>query len=490
MKKRLYIKSVMAAALLAMTVSSCSDYLDVNEDPNNPTSVTPELILPPAQHFTAFYMHRDRGVNHLGNMFMYNWSESEGFSWYNDEFGYFVTTNFYTQNFDNAYTSPLKQYQQLVNLGAGYNNYVAIGKIMKAYHFQLLVDQYGDVPYFQALQRGANSTPAYDDAQEIYANLLVELTEAIDLIKTADATSPSPGDKDVMFGGEMTDWIRLANTIKIRILNRESGVVPQATIDTELAAIAAEGTGFITADVVVNPGYINEENKQNPFWAAFGADAGGTATLTNNATCATQYVLDVLTANSDPRIDRLYEKPATGHKGVEQGLDLVSGSGYAPAFVSNIGPGIKSTATMPSKIFLVSEHLFNLAELALNGFGGDPALLYDEAVTASFVSLGLTAAQATTYLAQSKENVNYAFSTDKLEAIITQKWTAVNGITAEQSWFDYSRTGFPDDLPISAEASTTDRPVRLFYPASEKSANAGNVPEQPNAFTGKIFWAN
>jgi hypothetical protein len=77
-----------------------------------------------------------------------------------------------------------------------------------------------------------------------------------------------------------------------------------------------------------------------------------------------------------------------------------------------------------------------------------------------------------------------------LEAIITEKWVALNGINAEQTWFDYSRTGFPSGLPISALASTPDRPVRLFYPSSELSGNTVNVPTQKDAFTAKIFWGN
>jgi hypothetical protein len=102
----------------------------------------------------------------------------------------------------------------------------------------------------------------------------------------------------------------------------------------------------------------------------------------------------------------------------------------------------------------------------------------------------LTSAQAINYYSQIKDLVGWASSSDKTEAIITQKWIAVNGITAEQSWFDYSRTGFPTGLPVSLLASTPDRPVRLYYVASEYSSNGDNVPTQPDAFDSKIFWAN
>ena len=90
-------------------LASCEGYLDVNTDPNNPTSVTPDLVLPVGQYYTAGYQQTDRGLSHLGNMLMVNWSQSDGFSWYTDEFKYNVTSTFYQGVFNNTYSTPLKQ---------------------------------------------------------------------------------------------------------------------------------------------------------------------------------------------------------------------------------------------------------------------------------------------------------------------------------------------------------------------------------------------
>jgi Starch-binding associating with outer membrane len=115
----------------------------------------------------------------------------------------------------------------------------------------------------------------------------------------------------------------------------------------------------------------------------------------------------------------------------------------------------------------LAESYFNMAELADKGFisaGDGGQSMYESGITASFLYLGLTAAQASSYYSQGL--VGWSSATNKQETIITQKWIAVNGITAEQSWFDYNRTGFPTGLPISLLASTSDRPVRLMYVAS------------------------
>lgn len=479
-----YINLLIVIVLLA----SCDSFLDVNEDPNNPTVVTANLILPVAQKYTANLIDGTdaggRRANTFGNLMMYNWSQSDGFAWYPDEFKYLITSSTYQGIFNDSYTQALKQYQLLTQLEGRYENYKAIGMIMKAYHFQLLVDFYGDVPYTEALLRKANATPKYDDAQGIYTDLQVQLTEAINLIKNAD-NQIVPGSDDVMFQGDMEEWVRFANTVKLRIAVRESNA-------TDIAAIYAEGSGFITADVLVNPGYLVDAGKQNPFWNLYGQDEAGTDTQTNKATCATDYILTYLAANNDPRINFLYEKPASGHLGVKQGLldyDTPVADAFVPEKVSNLGPGLLKSATQGACIFTLAESFFNQAEAALNQPAlGSAKTLYESGITASFAYLG--APGATAYYNQAANNVSYATSTNKLEAIITQKWLAVNGITAEQSWFDYSRTGFPANLPISLTATTSDRPVRLFYTAGELSANGANVPAQPNAFTAKIFWAN
>lgn len=497
------MKSIIKFALILTVFGalvSCEDYLDVNVDPNNPTAVTPDLVLPVGQYYTALYHQTDRGLSHLGNMMMVNWSQSDGFAWYPDEFKYNVTSSFYQGVFNNTFANTLKQYQILYNLeDPKFDYYRAIAKIMKSFHFQLLVDCYGDVPYSEALGRSLEATPKYDAAQEIYDDLIVQLTEAIAIIKGPSALAVAPGIDDAIFGGNMTDWIRFANTIKLRILTRQSGMSSKASyIQTELGVIASEGHGYITSDVGVNPGYIvRNVGKQNPMWNSLGWDEGGTQTLSSKATCATDFIINYLSSTNDPRIDKIYEKPSTGHLGVPQGLldyDTPVLDQYMPDKVSNIGPGILKAGDMDAIIFTLAERYFNQAELRQKGIlttGPTAQALYESGITASFQYLGLTVAQATTYYSQSRDLVNWGNSPDKIRAIITQKWIAVNGITAEQSWFDYSRTGFPSGIPIPLNYSATpDRPVRLFYPAGEYSSNGENVPAQPSAFTAKIFWAN
>ena len=188
-----YLTKYILFLSVVFTLISCDeDYLDVNTDPNNPTSVSPELALPVAQIYTASSIYSNRYTNNLGNLFMYSHSQAYGFSWYTEEFQYLVNASFYEQLWDYHYQSVLKQYHVLdyeVEGDTSNNNFRAISKIMKAFHFQVLVDLYGDIPYSEALNRGGNITPAFDNAQEVYNSLISDLTTAIGLI---DSSADNP----------------------------------------------------------------------------------------------------------------------------------------------------------------------------------------------------------------------------------------------------------------------------------------------------------
>ena len=167
--------------------------------------------------------------------------------------------------------------------------------------------------------------------------------------------------------------------------------------------------------------------------------------------------------------------------GVEQGY--VVDSSFSSDNVSNLGPGILKGFDQDAIIFSYSEALFLLAEARVRGYmSGDAKSAYDAGIAESFATLGATQG---TYTGDADWN-----SKSKIEAIITQKWIALNGTNGIESWYEYNRTGFPSGLPVSNQSPQPDRPVRHLYPNSEISANASNVPAQKNAFSNKIFWAN
>lgn len=491
---------------LSLSVLGCENALDVNKTETGFTvdNISPDLLL--AGAIQAPRARFEVTASETGSILMNQWAGdinnvTGGFQ---DEF----RLNF-TQNYGPGsviwrdFYRGMGTYQAIINFDdTAYSNHKAISRILKSYYFQFLVDLYGDIPYSEALQFGDNLTPAYDNATTIYRDLIVQLDTAIGELENYDAYIPV-GSEDTVFAGDPNGWIQVANTLKLRILLRQTELAQtnadvQAYLNDQFANL---DNNFLTTDAVINPGYENTVGKLNPFWANYGQDTEGNDTFDNDFIVPSDYQAEFLkgattedgTATNvpDPRLTRLYlpvtQGPDAGNvTGVIQGAT----NDQAPPQLSELGPGLLKGPDQDSYLFTATESFFLQAEAAEKGYiSGNALTLFNQGIQASFDLLG--AGSAATYIANS-QNVNrigYTGSANKIEAIMTQKWIALTGFNAMESFFDYNRTGFPDvPLPIIAEKPT--RPFRLLYPSSESSSNSANVPNQPAsaAFSDKIFW--
>lgn len=490
--KNIFKKSSLLVASFFL-LASCSDYLDINEDPNNPTNVKPELLLASAQNSGAAKLNVN--MNQVGNFMVYNWANNiEEYIAYQDEMQYTVNSTFYDDVWDDLYLTLANFHKIEKTPLEDYENYQGIAKIMKAFYFQYLVDLYGNIPYSEALQRDLELTPAYDNAEVVYDDLIVQLDAAIDLIKNAPASALNPGRNDIMLNGDMDEWVKFANTIKMRILIRQSGMPSkQSYIADKFDDIINEGSGFITENVTNNPGYLASTGKMNPFFETFGTTLSGSPTDDNRSLKGTQYTVDYLTNTNDTRLEKIYAPiPGGGFAGINQGAPDEQGTVVVP--YSGLGSGVLKNFIQDAYILTAAESYLLQAEAVARGYiAGSAQGLYESGIQASYETLGLTAAQASTYYSQATNLVGWAASSgNEIEAIITQKWIALNSINGAESWIEYTRTGFPSSLPISLIASRPQRPIRLMYPNSEYVANSANVPNQTtdDAFTSPIFWDN
>ena len=494
------IKNSMLLLFTSLVVASCTkDFLDVNESPNDPSVSTPAQTLPVAQqNFAAL---NATTMNHLGGYMVYQWAVPSNWSALIDELRYNVTANFYTEIFSDSYVDIFKNLNYVENYSSGevdYSAYDVIAQTIKGFQYQYLVDLYGDVPYTEANLAGDNTTPVYDDAETIYKSVIDSLTSAADLAlnlpEAAEDPSVDPGASDIIFGGDMTRWAQFANTIKLRMLIRLSGTEQDAYIQEQIDLIEANGAGFIDANVTVNPGYSQNEDQQNPLWGYLGFETSGSETDEHDFTVATDFAIEFLEEKNDPRLEALYaEAENGGYAGVYQAVDL-PGEGYTSDDLSAVGPGLLKSPDQDQAVMLLSEALLLQAEAVVRGYlpGGETRAeeLYNAAIVANFDYLDIPepAVTAEEYYTQSIENVSWDASPNKIEAIITQKWIALNGTSSLESWMEWVRTGYPEPLPTS-EASDGVRPTGLLYPTSEASRNEENVPDQTSqdAFDNP-FW--
>jgi len=358
---------------------------------------------------------------------------------------------------------------------------------MKAYNFQTLVDLYGNVPYSQALQGTGASKPAYDDAKAIYDDLGTKMDSAIALLKVSASGTISG---DIMFAGDADKWVKFANTVKLRLLLRQSERADRAAYITAEAAKFTATTPFLDVDATINPGYLNSAGKTNPFW---GSNINTAGTYTQDFYRAGQFVIDFFKAHNDTaRMAKFFVKAAS--TGIFQG-NYFGDQGIPNSKTSTFGPGILKTATQPAVIMLAAESYFLQSEAALRGWiAGDPKVLYQKGVEASFKYLGLTAGQAAAYYSQPLDNqVNWDATTtfqEKLALIIRQKWAALTLINELEPYNDYRRLKLPADIPLSSSPYSTGKmPTRLLYPQREYEVNGESVGAQGTITpTTNVWW--
>jgi hypothetical protein len=496
MKKNL----IYIFAASALLLGACKKgYLDINENPNSATSAKPALIMTGALNTTAASTTGSSAFYSFAALWMNYWMTPGGVSGWYEERSYNFTTNWggSTTLWANLYDN-LSDYAYLEKQSkqSGQDFFVGVAKTMKAWDYQYLVDFYNNVPYSQATQSVAFLTPKYDKGQDIYEDLAKQLDSAATLFKSA-TVAKADAPADIYAGGNLTKWGKFANTLKLRILLRQSEMPGrEAYIKTEIAKMDANGFGYIGTGEGIsnNPGYTNTAGKQNPFWAYYGYQVSGEKTAYHGYMLASTYGMNFLKNNNDPRLGKYYttinDDAGSTYVSLQWGQDV--NFDQTLQTVSGIGKGILKSFDQDQPIMTDFESLFIQAEAAQRGYiTGDAKALYEAAVKANFVYLGLSEAEATTYLSE-QAVANWDGNTDKIALIIKQKWAAMNGTNDIEPWSDYRRLELPADMPISIASTVTTRkiPVRMLYPQREYNTNTANVTAEGtvNQFTSRIFW--
>ena len=488
---------IITLSLFAFAISGCEkNYLELTVNPNTPSVATPQFILSGAEKTTADIV--SMRVYSVYGMWIGYWAPSGA----SVPQASLINYNFQNTDYQvwGTLYSNLSNYNYLEVLAGDdpkLAKFKAIAKIMKAFNFQALVDNYNNVPYTTAFKGSANVSPAYDTGGSIYDDLLKQLDAAIALIKSS-ASATDPGASDIMFGGDMTGWIKFANTIKLRLVIRQWNLTAKhAALSTALNTTSADGYLDETVQAKANPGYENNASdggKQSPFWKTYGFDVNGNQAAGYQYDArANSYAVQSLTDKNDPRLSRFYLPISGSVKGnAFGGPNPASNSVISPA-----GAGLLKSPNQDAIILSSAESLFLQSEAAVYGLiPGNAQFLYERAITASFIAVEVpnASSQASTYYAQAgKNNVTWNDSPNKIQAIITQKWIALNGYGNFEAYNEYRRTGYPIDVPrsVAPGASGTTLPSRIFYPSSEYEQNGANVAKEGtiDRFTSKIFWA-
>lgn len=260
--------TLFVSILMIFTVSSCDLFdLDINTNPNSPSQASLELLLTNVMLDCSSTFAG--GLNDATMGFMGQTTSTDDHNMTNQSWN--GTWNF-------LYSGPLNDLERIIvaTEAAGNNpRYLGIAQVLKAYYFSLMVDLWGDVPYFEAFKGDAGiKEPAYSDDQAIYTDLIALLDKAV---VNLDATSAVTVTGDVIYGGSVAAWRRAAISLKLRLLLQTSAV------NNNTAAITAliNGGGYITTaaqDFQFRFGRLQNPDDRHPMYQ--GGYSGGEAGYT------------------------------------------------------------------------------------------------------------------------------------------------------------------------------------------------------------------
>lgn len=521
--KRIF-KYIFLAAVVVNT-SACKKYLDINQNPNSLTKATPALILPQAIVGAA-------SIHNSYNISLADFSGARanagGFGGFGSVVTYDITSGDYTGLFTTVYDN-VNDFQYVIdntleNKDLAYST--SIARIMKSAMFERLVNQYNDVPYSEAFTGQKNFTPKYDKAVDIYKDLIAQLTLAIadiDAAKTVNTTNAIPATADPMFKGNMALWQKYANTLKLRMLIKMAGVADLKAYATDEMNKINKTIGFLTADALVNPGY-EKANRPNPVYSSLGFASDGTNVSTSRI--PTKWMFSFYNGgklSDDFRGKVIYRSyPSTpvnqmGDESASVPAALSAGSAWNTGTNNTNVLGVAKGPTQATPVMLAAESYFLQAEAVVRGYmAGDAASLFNNGIKESFKYLykdvnGTVDATKNVdtdfaaYLAANSDKALAVYTlntTDetKLEAIITQKYIALNMVANDEAFNEFRRTMYPKITNGSQSATATfaslksisthvDKlPTRVLYPQVEFNLNGANVPKDINKFSSKIFW--
>ncbi|HEA29795.1 MAG TPA: SusD/RagB family nutrient-binding outer membrane lipoprotein [Leeuwenhoekiella sp.] len=447
----------------------CDDYLDINENPNNPSEAPLAGLMTNSTFESAQNTFRMASIS--TNYVQYIASPNAGSSSdIMDPVDYSTTWS----NMYNVMTDLSDLVAQAESSGA--NHYQGAAQIMLAYNLALTVDAWGDIPFSEGFSFGT-LTPAYDDDAALYDEILSLLDLGIQNL--SQPTDFSIGQDDFIYNGDPAQWVKLGYMLKARYFNHYSKT---DSYDPN-AVLAALENGFESNADDAKVTYFEEEF--NP-WASV---ARSNANLILGGWISEQFVqaLDGTTFGVvDPRLPTMISTTDDGdYVGTENG----AGRGNAPEAgarsVLELGDYYSSDLS-PVLIATYAEQKFIEAEASFETDKSRSYNAYLAGIEANMQKLGIAQQEISTYL--SNEVVSMGLDAFTKDAIFKEKWVAL--FLNPETWVDARRHDYQYEdftLPANINPQLNSQFIRrLVYPNSEVSRNGRNVPDV--TLLDQIFW--
>jgi Starch-binding associating with outer membrane len=484
------LKYILPFALLVISASSCiKNGFDINVDPNNPTNLPVNILLPTIQRELGDNNSISGGIGGSLEVYVHRLAVREQPNGY----GITGTGGIPQSMWDSYYQTVFTNADIIIDNGtkAGNFRYAGIAKIIKAYAYSQLVDVFGDIPFSEASKLVDNvKNPKFDDDATIYPKLITLIDDGIANVRNTAINPKNPAADDLFYGGNVTNWVKLGNTLKLKLYTQQRKV---KNVSADVSALLASPSTLLSSTTDNFQLSYTTVNK-NPGYNDYGA-----AQRTQNTSpwfyeILKGYNASILTANPDPRVPYyFYNQIKLGQTAVNDNnfTEYRDGSFVSIYFGSN-GPDVgrtqqntaallgiypvggkfdngagsvpsalislaSATGAAPVRLLTYADRLFLEAELINTGvITGDAKVVTLAAVAEAFkqvdavvtktgttgVPVLVGSAGMATYMANFTTEYDAASTAKKLELIMTQKWISTFG-SAIDSYTDYRRTGFP-----------------------------------------------
>jgi hypothetical protein len=505
-----------------LLLPSCKkDFLDINTDPNNPTSIEVSKLLPTAQRNLGDALALGGGNNGGLSQILAVYSHQVSTREEADQYGATGTEFFLGLAWPKIYAAVLPSsttpeqgvMQNLEDIiknasEAGNTQYAGIAKIMKAYTYSQLVDVFGDVPFSEANKLKEGITyPKFDDDAAIYPQLFTLLDEGIaDLNNSTAPNVLTPGSDDLIYGGDIEKWVKAANTIKLKLYTQTRLV---QDVSAQVNALLNAGDQLISAtdeSFLIPYGAIGATDDRNPGFEEYYSTQRSNHISPWFYEILKGYNTRILNNNPDPRLPYYIYNQLDEDQATREGNQTEYRDGpFVSIYFGSVGPdrdrtqqnsisvlGIypvggkyddqsaqtataaSGTGAAPYRMITYADRLYLEAELMKVGLrAGDVRAKLKEAMEESFkqvdyvVTQHVKPAQSVPALSGTAAVITYinkalaeydAKPAQQLEIIMTQKWISQFGSAVDQ-YTDIRRTGYPT----------------LFDPANPTMAPGGRV---------------
>lgn len=226
-----FLKYTLAASALLFAATSCSDFGDVNENPEslNEGNVPMKSVFSNAQHqllgsdwdgWRNQCIYAEQWMQHTCSA---DW-------WWSYGYGYSFSDGYSAAFWDGIYsgdrgavrdvTTALDKWKDDPAHAADYQ----LARITRVLCMSRLTDAYGDLPYFEAGRPALYNYPKYDKQEDVYLDMLKELDEAYQALPQAGTAEMQKAD--IYYEGDVAKWRKFANSLMLRLAMRLTNVAP------------------------------------------------------------------------------------------------------------------------------------------------------------------------------------------------------------------------------------------------------------------------